>query len=140
MPQITTRTPDDFSAELETFFGTERYFRHPFGGLLYTDGVFHAASKSEGVLYDGTHACSGALRLIHDIAIRQPEARERCPDFQLWTLAVEERGPMRGAVLTCRADSDEEPVITERYAWTDFPLPKLTLYVMDNVLLLPGEY
>lgn len=140
MPPITTRSRDDFAAELETFSGTERYYRHPFGGLLYTDGVFHAAFKSEGVLYDGEHACNGALWLIHDIAIRQREARTLCPDFQLWTLTVEERGPMRGGVLTCRTDSDQEPVITERYGWTDFPLPKLTLYVIDNVLLLPGEY
>ncbi len=140
MHQITTRTADDFAAELDRFCGTDRYYRHPFGGLQYTEGVFHVAFRSEGVLYAGEHACNGALWLIHDIAIRQEEARERCPEFQFWTLTVETRGAMRGAVLTCRADSDREPAITERYAWTDFPLAKLTLYVVDNVLLLPGEY
>lgn len=136
----SARTPADFQAELERFSGTEKYYKSAFGGLRYTEGVFHIAFRSEGVLYDGEHACHGAYWLIHDIAIRQKQAVERCDGFQLWTLTVNERGPMRGAVLTCRGDADLPAVITERYPWTDFPLRELKLYVTDNVLLLPGEY
>jgi hypothetical protein len=136
---VLPRTAADFAAELQRFSGTERYYRHPFG-LQYTEGVFHLAFRSEGVLYDDAHACQGAWWLLSAIAIHQPAAKKRTDGFQLWTLTVHERGPMRGAVLTCRRDSNEEPVITERIAWTDFPLTSLTLYVIDGVALLPGEY
>jgi hypothetical protein len=133
------RTADDFASELQTFTGTERYYRHAFG-LQYTEGVFHVAFRSEGVHYEGEHACNGAYWLLSAIASHQPRARKHTNGFQLWTLTVHARGPMRGAILTCRADSDLPPIITELIAWTDFPFTELALYVIDNVLLLPGEY
>ena len=136
---VSPRTADDFAAELQNFSGTDRYHRHPFG-LRYTEGVFHVVFRSEGVLYDDAHACNGAYWLLSEIAIHQPEAKQKTDRFQLWTLTVDARGPMRGATLTCRRDSDEEPVITQRIAWTDFPLTRFTLYVIDGVMLLPGEY
>ena len=134
------RTAADFEEELERFSGTEKYYKSAFGGLRYTEGIFHATFRSEGVLYDGEHTCNGAYWLIHDIATRQKQARELTDGFQLWKLAVDDRPPLRGATLTCRGDSDLPAVITERYPWTDFPLRELKLYVIDNVLLLPGEY
>jgi hypothetical protein len=136
---IIHETALDLVPELKTFSGTERHYRHAFG-LQYTEGVFHIAFRSESVRYDSEHACSGAYWLLSEIAIHQPRARELTDGFQLWTLTVHPHGPMRGAVLTCRADTGVPPVITERIAWTDFPLPELTLYVIDNTLLLPGEY
>src|SRR4029078_4997720 len=109
------RTAADFKDELERFSGTEKYYKSAFGGLRYTEGIFHVAFRSEGVLYDGKHACNGAYWLLHDIAIRQKQACELTDGFQLWTLAVDDRPPMRGAVLPCPGDSALPAVITERY-------------------------
>lgn len=136
---VSPRSADDFAAELQNFSGTERYYRHPFG-LRYTEGVFHVAFRSEGVLYDNAHACNGAYWLLSDIALHQRAAKRKTDGFQLWALDVTARGPMRGAILTCRRDADEEPVITQRIAWTDFPLTHFTLYVIEGIALLPGEY
>ncbi len=128
------RTADEFAEELERFPRTRKGYTCACGDLSYTQGVFHLAFRSEGVLYDDEHACTGAYWLLRDIAQRQYEARERCGGFQLWTLTIEERGPMRGAILTCRGDANQPPVITVRMAWTDFPITHLKLYVLEEPL------
>ena len=78
--------------------------------------------------------------VLYFIAFAQPTVRLACDGFQLWTLTVDNDGAGPGATLTCRPDSDQEAVITERIEHTDFPLAHVKLYVIDNVALLPDEY
>ena len=70
---------------------------------------------------------------------------ERLRDIQFWKLKVTEKDGRKSAVLTCRADSGEEPAITQRIEYTDFDLPEIDLWVgpVDErrfVLMLPNEY
>jgi len=133
------RTAADFARELENFNGSLTQYRSPFG-MLYTEGVRHILKESEGVVGASGQRCGGAYWLLDTITFHQPKARRACDGFQLWTLTVENGGAGPCATLTCREDSDQEPVITQEIEHTDFPLPSVKLYVIDNVALLPDEY
>ena len=70
---------------------------------------------------------------------------ERLRDIQFWKLKVTEKDGRKSAVLTCRADSGEKPVITQRIEYTDFDLPEIDIWVgpVDErtyCLLLASEY
>lgn len=132
-----TRTAADFERELEAFTGSLTRYRSAFG-LLYTEGVHHLIVESAGVVGPTGDRCGGAFWLIDQIAIMQPPVRKACDGFQLWTLSRE--NDSAGATLTCRPDSDQEPVYTEHIDYTDFPLASVKLYVIDNIALLPDEY
>lgn len=111
-------------SDLDQFYGTEQYHRH-FLGLLLSDGVAYLMNNGAGWLVDA-------------IASYQPKLRKNpaLQSFQVWELVVKgQKG-----TLTCRADSGEKPVVTQKIGWTDFPLPSIKLYVCDGVCLLPSEY
>lgn len=109
---------------LGQFTGTERYHRHTLARLLYTDGVEFLAENAD------------CYWLIDAIASYQPQLKsQRLREFQVWTLTVKDRS----AILTCREDSDCEPVVTQEIEFTDFPLPEIKLWVENGVLLLPSE-
>lgn len=57
--------------------------------------------------------------------------------FQIWQLVVHDD---RSAILTVRADSDQDPVITQDIPYTDFSLPEIKLWVTNGMLMLPSEY
>ena len=134
------RTAADFERELENFTGSLTQYRHPLNGMTYTEGVKHLILESTGVIGADGRRCNGAFWLLDAIASHQPQAKKTCDGFQLWTLTLRERGTNIGATLTCRADSDQEPVITQEIDYTDFPLSTVKLYVIDGVILLPDEY
>jgi hypothetical protein len=112
--------------DLQQFTGTMQYHRH-WTGLLFTDGVAYMAEKG------------GAFWLIDVIASYQ-----RKEPFQVWQLhvnkaAVRENGdPM--AVVTMIEDTGQPEIVRQEIPYTDFPLPEIKLYLIDNVLLLPSEY
>jgi len=68
-------------------------------------------------------------------------ADDRLAAFQVWQLDVADD---RTATLTCRADRDDAPVITQHIDYTDFPLPQIKLWAVCNdqlwTLMLPSEY
>jgi len=101
--------------ELAHFTGSERWFRHWFGGALhYTEGVHYLAEN-------------GAAWLVDAIASHQLDPKLKkgdLRDFQLWTLEV----TGSKGVLTVRADTDVPPAITQEIEYTDFPEGKLQLY------------
>ncbi len=130
-------------SELSQFTGTGGYHRN-WTGFLYTDGIEHLAEKAE------------CYWLIDAIASYQHKLK-RDPDlarFQLWILSVAKEGEREypfieienddmGCVLTCWRDTPKEgvkPPVIQQFEYTDFPLPEIKLYVVDNVLLLPSEY
>jgi len=133
------RTAADFERELQNFTGSLTQYRSPFG-MLYTEGVKHVVEESRWVIGPKGRRCNGAYWLLDSITFHQAKARKACDGFQLWTLVVDQDGTGPDAILTCRADSDQAPVITERIEYTDFPLGSVTLYVIDGVTLLPDEY
>jgi hypothetical protein len=131
------------ASELNNFTGTEGYTRWSplFPSLVLTDGSLFVAEHG---------GQCGAYWLFDAIASHQPDVQrhpdERLKDMQFWTLKV---NADKTAVLTCVADSGEEPVVTQRIEFTDFDLPEIDLWVSPTddgkggvlyVILLPSEY
>ena len=111
---------------LRQFHGTECWYRHSLAQtVLYTDGARHVAEHG------------GAYWLLDEIALAQKsEPAIAAEGFQVWTLKVAEDA---SAVLTCE-DGNLRAVYSKKIAYTDFPLPEITLWFTNNVILLPSEY
>ena len=107
-------------SDLNQFTGTENYYRHWTGGGVFTDGVQYLAEQA------------GAYWLIDAVF----SYRRREP-FQVWTLR---KNDDNSAVLTMQEDSGEPVKVRQTIPFTDFPLDRIKLYLIDSVLLLPSEY
>lgn len=111
--------------DLANFTGTENWYRH---GLIrsvtYTDGAKHVADAG------------GAYWLLDEIAFAQHCKKVAAEQFQLWSLSVK---PDNTARLVC-TDGNGKRVFSKRIDYTDFPLPQITFYVVNNVIHLPSEY
>lgn len=113
-------------SDLKHFTGSENWYRHALArNIYYTDGAKHVAEHG------------GAYWLLDEIVIAQKTipaiAAER---FQLWKLTV---NPDQTGVLVCE-DGNSRVIQRIALPFTDFPLKQITLYVTDNVILLPSEY
>lgn len=109
--------------DLAQLTGSEHHYMHWTRLLRYTDGVKFIAEKY------------GAYWIIDLVASYQPVKGEGLDDFQLWRLKVRNGK----AIMTCRADSDQPAIITQKIECTDFP-ESIRFYVENGVLLLPGEH
>ncbi len=119
-----TKTLD--AADLRQFTGSENWYRHGLvRDVLYTDGAKYLAEHGE------------AYWLLDQIALAQHDKRLAREEFQLWKLIVEQDGD--SAVLTCD-DGNGLILYREDIEFTDFPLPEVTLYCVNNTILLPSEY
>lgn len=115
--------------DLRQFTGTENYYRYSLvKGFVYTDGVRYLAQ--EGGAY-------WLLDKIFTLQIDPPLKAYRETDrFQVWKLKVNQD---KTANLSCENGNGTELLNVWLY-YTDFPLPEIDLYLIDNVLLLPSEY
>ena len=119
-----TKTLD--AADLRQFTGSENWYRHGLvRDVLYTDGAKYLAEHGE------------AYWLLDQIALAQHDKRLAREEFQLWKLIVEQDDD--SAVLTCD-DGNGLILYREDIEFTDFPLPEVTLYCVNNTILLPSEY
>lgn len=115
--------------------GTEALYRHWLSKhLVYTSGIKMMAD-AVGAYWLIDAICS------HLPAVLKSADRAMLKRIQFWKLEVKDRK----ATLTCRADSDMKPVITQHIEFTDFPEGDWTFYVAANedggfTLLLPTEY
>jgi hypothetical protein len=111
--------------ELAQFTGTENWYRHTLAkNVHYTDGMLFVAKMA------------GAYWLIDEVALAQMvEAALTNEEFQFWTLIVE----VSSALLHCD-DGNDRRLLEKRIDYTDFPDPGIKLYVVDGVIMLPGEY
>ena len=112
--------------ELAHFHGTEQWYRHSVvKSVLYTEGAQYVAEHG------------GAYWLLDEIALAQAFNRGIAREpFQVWTLVVE---PTQQARLVID-DGNGRIVGRKRIPFTDFPLPSLTLWCVDKVIMLPSEY
>ena len=124
---------------LAQFSGSEQWYKHFSGRLIYTDGIDYLAREA------------GAFWLIDAIASHQPQIsriaskqqRTDILDFQIWVLrkTPQLRWP-KAAKLTMHADLPGEAIVTQIIEFTDFPLDEITLYLEAGeypTLMLPGE-
>jgi hypothetical protein len=112
--------------DLDHFTGSEEFYTQPlYGRVRYTEGVRHVAEAGEAYwLLDAIIFSARHVRRL------QGEA------FQVWHLAVlDGRG-----VLTCTDGDSDDALYTQRIPYTDFPVPEVTLWLVDGVLMLPSEY
>ena len=112
--------------DLRQFTGTEHWYRHGLArNILFTDGAKYVADEA------------GAYWLLDEIAFAQRSIPAvAAEEFQVWTLRVTSE---KKATLTCE-DGNGHAVFTRAIEYTDFPLPEITLWFANNVILLPSEY
>jgi hypothetical protein len=111
--------------DLGQFTGTANWYRHPLvRSIAYTDGAQYVAEHG------------GAYWLLDIVATMQLDKAIRAEAFQVWKLAVK---PDRAGTVTCE-DGNGKEVYRQELEFTDFPLPEITFYFIDNVILLASEY
>ena len=106
---------------LSDFHGTENYYTNPMYPFEWTDGVKYLVENGE------------AYWLLDSIASWQKELDSS--QIQFWMLIV---NADNSAVLSC--EQDDGLVVTQQIPFTDFPIPEVTLWLYDGVLLLSSEY
>jgi hypothetical protein len=102
--------------------------------------AYHRFSPISGypVITDGVQALAEAAGCywILDIIGSYQHVKKLDKAFQVWTLAVD--------LVNCTAVvcglNDTKLIITQEISYTDFPLEKLKLFLMDGVILLPTEH
>jgi hypothetical protein len=113
---------------LRQFTGTEFYHKHLFPGkspILLTDGCeFIRTHCNAHWLFDAilSYNCEKILRHVN---------------FQLWELRQSKKD--LSWLLTCKEDSNLKPLISQVIEFSDFPLDYIKLYVIQGIVLLPGE-
>ena len=111
---------------LASFTGSQILYKH-WLGFHYTQGVKYLADEV-GAYWLIDAICSHQKRSLLN---KHPGLKE----FQIWRLEVKDDS----AVLICEEDTDQQ-VLTQKIPYTDFPLPEMKLYLIDKIILLPGEY
>jgi hypothetical protein len=110
---------------------TEKYYRFsPFPSCpVCTAGVIQLAEAA------------GCYWLL-DIIGSYQYSRKLDKAFQIWTLEVydEKTAKKEKCAAVVKGFNDKELIIKQKIPFTDFPLEKLKLYLMDSVILLPSEY
>lgn len=124
-------------AELTQFTGDLERYRHPLNRrVIYTPGVQHLAERAEAYwLIDLIASYFGSEIMKQAIA-----DDDRLASLQFWRLDVQEGR----AVASCRADSDQDPAITQVIPYTDFTLEYVDVWAgFDGehwTLYLPSEH
>jgi hypothetical protein len=104
---------------------TECYHQFsPFPGFpVITDGVLAMAMMTGGFwLLDLVGSYQGNRKLDKN--------------FQVWKLKVN----LENQTAVVRGYNDTKLIVTQKIPYTDFPLDEIKLYLMDGIILLPGEY
>ena len=116
-------------ADLAYFKGTTIYYKHIFPGkspIIITEGCNYVREKCH------------AYWLFDAILSYQDDKRLKDVGFQIWELKLQEKDLTW--LLTCREDKGKPAIIKQEIPYSDFPLQKITIWVIDNVALLPTEY
>ena len=116
----------NLQAELAQFTGTENWHRfNPImRNLTATDGVMYLAKKAQAYwLLD----IIGSLKLV-----------PKCKNEPFITCKLV-KNEDDSATFTA-TNGGQTKLYTQKLSYTDFPLDEITLYFIDNVILLPSEY
>jgi hypothetical protein len=134
----TMLTPDELTAGLANFTGTEQWHRHGmFRQMLLTDGVKWLADNAE---------CYWLIDAIGSHIFTTEKLSPRKEPFQVWTLAVNDGKATLRATDGGKHGAQALELVRQEIEYTDFPLPTIEIWaVWDGgftafVLLLPSEY
>lgn len=114
----------ELQQELRQFTGTEHYYKHNFGGMLYTDGVKYFAEKAGGGAYWFLDIVSTELMRLAD---------------KEGFLSIHLKAKEGTAVLSAD-DGNDNILWTKAVEFTDCPDGDWHFYLTDKVLLLTSEY
>lgn len=130
---------DRIEAGLRQFTGDLERYPHPINRrVIYTPAVQYLAEEAGAYwLIDAIASWIGSHSFNTALA-----ADERLQSMHFWQLRVDHAD--HSAVLTAVPDSDEEPFITQRIPFTDFPLAKIDIWAgFDGrywTLYMPSEH
>lgn len=117
-------TRQEIVAGLANFYGTDTWTSHGLARhILMTDGVVWLREAAD------------AYWLIDAIVSYQGEAKFKAEEFQVWTLTVRD-----GKGKLTAGDGNDNVLVEQKIAFTDFPLDEITFYFTGNVIMLPSEY
>jgi len=118
---------EDDSLDLSGFTGTDHYYRYNLFGknVMLTDGVKYLAEKA------------GAYWFINAILSWQIYKNVAGEEFQTWTLTKNESDDSATLVAD---DGNGNVIAKQEIEFTDFPMQKVSIWLVDGVLLLPSEY
>lgn len=129
-PKPAESAASKLESDLRQFSGSEEYHKwsYLFKDQVLTDGAKYLAEKA------------GAYWLMDAIASHQKLPKLRNESFQVWRLTVT-RNKQGSKEATLVADDGNDNVLArQRIPFTDFPLDKIKLYLVDNIIMLPNEY
>src|SRR5215217_5910683 len=111
--------------ELSQFTGTQCYFQHPVLKYWYTQGLQYLAQ---------TYKCYWLLR---DIALHNDLNLQKISEcFQVWKLKRADH-PDHQFTLVCE-DGNYNVLFTTQILCSDFPGDEVTIWLVDEILLLPS--
>jgi hypothetical protein len=136
----------DIKSGLDQFSGSETFTQHALNPrIVMTEGVVWLRESAD------------CYWLVDAIVSHQLNAKVRVEEFQVWKLrripqgvsfsirtsdgvSVGLSGKLWSAVLTVADGNSEDAIINQPIEHTDFPLDEITLWLVNNTLMLPGEY
>ena len=110
---------------IENFKPTAKWYRHPENpSIFYSDGIKFLADSAY------------CWWLIDDMVSAQTFGKVSANKFQIWIL---EKTGKKSAVLKC--ESEHGTILFKKtVAYTEFPLPKVMIYVVNKTVMLASEY
>ena len=126
----TQISPYELRNNLETFTGTEMFYKIPLLKTRFTDGIKYLADTANcfWLVTDTSVIAKSLMNRSYFITIDFKKLSEDMQDA-IGYEAIIEYGDGNGNVLE-----------THRYHSTDFPLDNLRLFFTDGTLMLPSEY
>jgi hypothetical protein len=120
------KTADELHDALECFVGTFAYHTHKIGDLklLLTDGCDYIRREAE------------SYWLFDSILAYQMDKTVRGLYHQVWRLMKQSDDTWQ---LTSE-DGNNNLIVAQKIQFSDFPLPEITIWIIDGVAMLPSEY
>ena len=120
-------TKEEFNRSLSGFHGTENYYEHRLHNGL-------SMNLTDGCDFVRANAANGAYWLFDLILSWQNKLKGET--FQVWKL---EKQPDETWTIECR-DGNNNFLAAQEIPYSDFPLDKFEVWLIDQVCLLPSEY
>ena len=121
---MSKQTKEEILSNLPQFTDTENWHKFSIlSKLLATDGAMYVAKSC------------GAFWLLDIIVSFQRMPKVQREPFQVYKLTVKD-----GKGIVTVEDGNNNEIHSQKIPFTDFPLDEITLWVTNNVVMLPSEY
>ena len=116
------KTPTEIQNTLAHFYGSDEFFRY--GNSIITQGVSYLANSAD------------CFWLIDLICSHQCSPKVRREEFQVFNLIKNKKGSGCKIIIE---DGNNNVIGSQSISYTNFPLPNITLWRENNVIMLPSE-